>query len=149
MPAAARLLTALRLLLLAAGALPWALVASARATALFFPMFRAFCHQMPERTLVLGGTPMVVCSRCAGVFAGVAIGALLALPQRLLPVGRALVIGAVALATLDVITQDVGLHPPFHPVRLATGLAMGWTGSAFLVASLAREARARDAGVSA
>jgi uncharacterized membrane protein len=84
---------------------------------------------------------MVLCSRCAGVFAGVALGAMLPLPERLLPRGRALFLGALALTVLDVVTQDLGLHPPFHPTRLLTGLLLGYTGMAFLVAAIAREAR--------
>jgi uncharacterized membrane protein len=97
------------------------------------------CHQRPERSLWFLGAPMVVCSRCAGVYLGVALGVALPLPRRLLAYGRGLVIAAIALATLDVITQDLGLHAPFHPVRLATGLLLGWTGCAFLIGTLRSE----------
>jgi uncharacterized membrane protein len=83
---------------------------------------------------------MVVCSRCAGIYLGLALGVALPLPGRWLPHGRALVLLALGLAALDVITQDLGLHPPFHPTRLATGLLLGWSGCAFLMGTLRRSA---------
>lgn len=139
-----RVLRALRATLLASGLFPWA-IALLGLSAVFFPQFRALCHQRPERTLLIFGAPMVVCSRCAGVYAGVALGALVPLGARLVDRGRALVLAAVALAVVDVATQDLGLHAPFHPTRLATGLLMGYAASAFMVGWLVREARQRRA----
>jgi hypothetical protein len=51
------------------------------------------------------------------------------------------VIGAFVLTVLDVVTQDIGLHPPLHPTRLLTGFFLGWTATALLVATLSRELR--------
>ena len=42
---------------------------------------------------------------------------------------------------VDVLTQDLGLHPSLHLLRLATGFAVGWTASAFLFCLLRQEAR--------
>jgi uncharacterized membrane protein len=120
--------------------MPW-IIALAGASAFFFPEFRVFCHQRPERTLVLLGAPMVVCSRCAGVYAGVALGAVIPLASRWLTHGRAFVLASVVLALVDVVTQDLGLHPPFHPTRLATGFLMGYAASAFMVGWIRRDAR--------
>ena len=33
------------------------------------------CHRMPERTIELAGVAMPVCSRCGGLFTGLALGA--------------------------------------------------------------------------
>jgi uncharacterized membrane protein len=130
---------ALSVLLVAAGLVPWLLSINPTWSRAMSPVFRSMCHQRPERSLWFLGAPMVVCSRCAGVYLGVALGVALPLPRRLLAYGRGLVIAAIALATLDVITQDLGLHAPFHPVRLATGLLLGWTGCAFLIGTLRSE----------
>lgn len=132
---------ALSALLVAAGLTPWLLSLQPAWSRALLPVFRSMCHQRPERSLWFLGAPMVVCSRCAGVYLGVALGVALPLPRRLLPYGRRLVIAAIALATLDVITQDLGLHAPFHPVRLATGVLLGWSGCAFLIGTLRRERR--------
>jgi uncharacterized membrane protein len=130
----------LQALLLIAGLLPWILaLARVRAQPIAL-VFQALCHQRPERTLELLGEPMLVCSRCAGLYAGVALGALLPLPRRWLPRGRALVLGALAVTVVDVVTQDLGLHPPLHLVRLATGLLLGWSSSGFMFSALRSEA---------
>lgn len=142
MPAAPRpgrarwALPALSALLVTAGLLPWLVALRPVWSRLVFPVFRTLCHQRSERTLAIFGAPMVVCSRCAGVYLGLALGVALPLSRRLLPHGRALVLAALALATLDVLTQDLGMHAPFHPGRLATGLFLGWSGCAFLIGAL-------------
>lgn len=127
----------LRALVVLTGALPWALLLAPIHGHQVALAFRTLCHQLPERTLVVSGAPMVVCSRCAGVYAGVALGVLLPLRRRWLAHGRALFLASLSLGVLDVVTQDVGLHAPWHPVRLATGLAIGWTASAFMFGTLA------------
>ena len=131
-------LPALAALLISAGLLPWLLALRPGWSRALFPVFRSMCHQRPERTLTILGAPMVVCSRCAGLYLGLAIGVVLPLSRRLLPHGRALVIASIALATIDVLTQDLGLHAPFHPVRLATGFLLGWSGCAFMMGTLRR-----------
>jgi uncharacterized membrane protein len=92
------------------------------------------CHRLPERTLSLAGTLMPICSRCAGIFAGVAIAALLGslgLSQRAWRRGTML---ASALMVIDVVTQDVGLHAPNHVTRLATGIFFGLAATATALA---------------
>jgi uncharacterized membrane protein len=134
---------ALAALLVTSGLLPWLLALRPEWSAAAFGAFRSLCHQRPERTLTILGAPMVVCSRCAGIYLGMAIGVALPLPRRWLPYGRAMVVASLALATLEVITQDLGLHAPFHPTRLATGLLLGWSGCAFLMGTLRSERTAR------
>ena len=123
---------AVRALFLFIGALPWwiplarsrfelGVVGDALDLA-FAPM----CHRLPERSLLLGGALMPVCSRCAGVFAGLAVGAVIARPRLPMPAWRALLMAAVALMVADVITQDLGLRPLWHPARIATGFLLGY-----------------------
>ena len=104
--------------------------------------FITMCHRIPERTLVLAGVAMPVCSRCAGIFAGVAVGALVAWPG-LSPRAWRLAITAASLGMLaDVVTQDAGLHPVWHPIRIATGFLFGYALAAACVYTLRREAGA-------
>jgi len=95
----------------------------------FFPL----CHHWAGRVLVLGGEAMCVCSRCAGLYAGLALGFLLPAPKLRDHVYARLFAFALAAALLDVVTQDAGLHAPFHPVRLATGVALGWITAAWMI----------------
>ena len=129
-------LPALAALLVSAGLLPWLLALRPGWSRALFHVFRTTCHQQPERTLTILGAPMVVCSRCAGLYLGLALGVALPLSGRLLSHGRALVIASIAIAMIDVLTQDLGLHAPFHPVRLATGVLLGWSGCAFMMGTL-------------
>jgi uncharacterized membrane protein len=139
----------LRALLAFVGALPWAFVAFAAFAAsgqrahYLRPLFGTLCHQMPERCMVFFGAPMVVCSRCAGVYAGMALGAVLPPPKFILRHGRAIVWIAASALLLDVIVQNYMAHTVIHALRLATGLAAGWAGCAFALAAV--EGRAGDA----
>ncbi len=123
---------ALRVGLVAAGLFPWAVTLLRAALPLgvvgvaLDALFVTVCHRLPERTLSLAGVAMPVCSRCAGIFAGVAVGALAAWPRAPARRWRAAITAAGAALFVDVVTQDLGLHPPWHPVRLATGLAFGY-----------------------
>lgn len=38
--------------------------------------FAGACHQLPERSLHLGGVPLAVCDRCLGIYSGLALGVL-------------------------------------------------------------------------
>ena len=121
-----------RIGLIVVGVAPWILPV-ARATLplgragelldlLFFPM----CHRIPARTLYFAGVPMPLCSRCAGIFAGLALGALILRPCLSLAHWRVVVALASALMLLDVVTQDLGVHPIWHVTRVATGLLFGY-----------------------
>ena len=129
-------------LLLSIGLLPWVLAMAGASAEVWAPAFALLCHQLPERSLSLHGHPMLVCSRCAGIYAGLAAGALLPLPRRWLRHGRALVIGAIALNVGQWASQLV--LPNWHAPRLVCGLAFGWTATAFFIANLrAKTARQR------
>jgi len=102
--------------------------------------FVAVCHHLPERTLTLHGVRMCVCSRCAGVYAGFLLAALW--PIGLLPARRtlklALEIGLVTMA-IDIVTQDLALHSPWHAVRLASGVWVGATLAAWTLSETSRQ----------
>jgi uncharacterized membrane protein len=84
------------------------------------------CHRMPERCLVLLGAPMPVCSRCLGLIVGLGVGIAIARPL-LSPRALVLVVGLAALFLgVELVTQDAGLHPVFHPTRLLSGLLLAY-----------------------
>ncbi len=140
-------LTAARASFAAAGALPWALpIARAHLPlgpigALLDAMFVVVCHRRPERTLVLSGVPMPLCSRCAGIALGLALGAIAAWPSPSARATRIAVLAALALMIADVVTQDLGVHPVWHASRLGTGALLGYVVSVGLFALIRRENR--------
>jgi uncharacterized membrane protein len=143
-----KLLAAARTSFAVVGLWPW-IVPLARA---FLPLgsagvlldapFVAICHRMPARTLDLAGVPMPLCSRCAGIFLGLAVGAVLLWPKPALRPARFALAGAALLMIADVAMQDLGIHPLWHPTRLATGVLLGWVASSALFAAIVRERHA-------
>jgi len=104
--------------------------------------FVLVCHRLPARTLALAGVTMPVCSRCAGIFGGLFVGAVLAWPRLPLGWARLALAGAGLLMIADVLLQDLGVHPLWHATRLATGLLFGWLASTALFAAIIRERHA-------
>ena len=96
--------------------------------------FAIVCHQQPERSFLLFGGTVAVCSRCLGIYLGAALGSLFrtsrAFALRLLMI-------ATALNLLDAATELAGLHGNWLGVRFALGLILGATG-ALLVSSSSR-----------
>ncbi|AUX47455.1 uncharacterized protein SOCE26_089760 [Sorangium cellulosum] len=126
------------------GALPWCIpLARSRLPlgelgAALDLVFAPMCHRMPGRSIALEGVMMPLCSRCAGIFAGVAVGAAIARPRLPMAAWRPILVAAGALMAVDAATQDLGLHPVWHPTRLATGVAFGYAVAAAFLAQLAR-----------
>lgn len=149
-PSRTWILAAARASFFAGGALPWVLpVASAKLPlgplgVLVDGMFFLMCHRRPERTLILSGVPMPLCSRCAGIALGLALGGLAAWPS---PSARGTRIAAVlagALMIVDVVTQDLGIHPVWHASRIATGGLLGYVLAIGLFGLIRRELRAME-----
>jgi uncharacterized membrane protein len=129
----------LQLIVGTAGILPWTFIIARSRPPALIGLFHSFCHQLPERTLTLFGTPMLVCSRCAGIYAGIALGALLPAPPFPVRWGRCVVMVAATMMLLDVLAQNLGIYPVLHATRILTGLAAGWSVSALMFAYLRRE----------
>ena len=99
---------------------------------------RLICHQRPERSFYLFGAPLAVCARCAGIYAGAALMAIVegvrarpAVPRSSDVSGAAG--GAARRVLLVAITPTVATllyewtthHMPGHWTRAATGAVLG------------------------
>jgi uncharacterized membrane protein len=80
---------------------------------------------------------MVVCSRCAGIYAGMALGALTPPLGFMARRGRTIVWTAFSLAAFDVAATYFSLYPLNHAVRIATGAFAGWAACAFVLGTIA------------
>jgi len=103
--------------------LPWISVALGVEHPALWDVFRPLCHQEAARSLTYDGHQMMICSRCAGIYLGVAIGVWS--PFRLsIAHFRVFLVGALALMGAHVVLQNLwlGIH---HPIRLTTGLILG------------------------
>lgn len=128
------------------GVLPWALpflrakLPVGELGAALDMAFFTMCHRRPSRTLVFEGVLMPLCSRCAGIFLGIAIGAVIARPLLSLRAWRWSFAAACALMVADVATQDLGLHPVWHTTRILTGVLVGHGMVIGFLSALARDA---------
>lgn len=127
------------------GSMPWwlpllsaALPLGLLAEAMGLP-FMFVCHRMTERTLHLAGEAMPLCSRCAGIFTGLALGAITCWPRVTVQRARLLLAGGGLLMLADVVTQDLGIHPVWHTTRLLTGGLLGWIACATLMTAIIGE----------
>lgn len=99
----------------------------------------AICHQIAERSFLIGAVPMPLCARCTGIYLGVATGFGVALARgRLrangLPPWRALAVFVVfgILIAIDGVNSYIQLFPgatgaylPHNALRLVTGMGAG------------------------
>lgn len=86
------------------------------------------CHQIPERTLWIGGQYLPVCSRDTGAYLGLYIGYLL-LPLRKKeacgPPNLWITLFMVVPMIVDAATQALGFRTSTNELRLITGLLFG------------------------
>jgi len=99
------------------------------------------CHQLPERTLFIGGRYLPVCARDTGAYLGFYVGYLL-LPMRRKeacgPPNLWITLFMVAPMIIDAATQWIGLRTSTNELRLVTGLFFGVALAPFLVYSLSQ-----------
>lgn len=88
------------------------------------------CHQLPQRSVALGGVFLPVCARCFGIYVGVALGMLASFFPRLLPGffrSKTALIVFVSPMILDGVAQTIlELGESSNTSRIATGFFFGF-----------------------
>jgi uncharacterized membrane protein len=110
-------------------------------TFLVYGVGSVVCHQQPERSFSLGATPLPVCARCAGIYAGVAAVALMALVGCRLRVhsprnARAWLAATAAPVVASLLYEWGTGRIPSNLVRAATGALIGAAAAAIVLSSL-------------
>jgi uncharacterized membrane protein len=101
--------------------------------------FLFMCHRLPERVIHLAGVPMPLCSRCLGIWGGLSLSAALAWPALPVRALRLIVPAAAVFMLGEVVSQDLGWHPVYHPTRLLSGLLLSVPLGGAIGAVLTRE----------
>lgn len=102
-----------------------------------YQSFHLVCHQIPERSFYFGAHPFAVCTRCFGLYFGMACGVLLyplvmgELEARSVPPRSLIIVVALPMA-LDWTLDAAGLWMNTAWSRFATGVILG-TAAAFYV----------------
>jgi uncharacterized membrane protein len=92
----------------------------------FHAWFDFQCHRDPARSLAWFDIALPVCTRCLGIYVGLAMGALLLLPVLKPAHLRWWVAVAAALLVLDVASVALALRPSLSSFRFLTGLAVSY-----------------------
>ena len=87
------------------------------------------CHQISERSFHLGAAQLPVCARCLGIYAGFAIGLIVALSASLrrprgLTSGVLVAVGALPTA-ITLLLEWAGLWPTSNLTRAVAGVPLG------------------------
>jgi uncharacterized membrane protein len=99
--------------------------------------FRVACHQMPERAFQLAGSPLAVCARCTGLYAG-ALAGLVAYPlarslARTDAPWRGWLLLAAVPTSVDFLLGVTGLWENTHASRFWTALPLGAVATFYIV----------------
>jgi uncharacterized membrane protein len=100
--------------------------------------FDPLCHQAPDRSLMISGTMMAVCSRCLGIY-GAFSGGLFLFPMVLWGmrvyahgVSVRLMVLALGIIVIDFVGNGVGWWTNTHLSRILTGMLFGLSLSWFM-----------------
>lgn len=110
------------------------------AALILYRSFSALCHQMPERSFHLFGSPLAVCARCSGVYIG-ALAGLCAYPlvrslgETTFPPRRWLLFAALPML-FDVAGAVLGVSVSTHTSRATTGAIAGLAAAFYVVPGL-------------
>lgn len=91
------------------------------------------CHQLPERSFIIDGRQIFLCSRCSGAFIGVYVGLLTIIfskKQFINSVKPLFIFVLITPMIVDGVTQYLRIRESSNLMRFATGLL---TGSAFFL----------------
>ena len=92
------------------------------AAAPFLGFFRLQCHGLADRMLTVFGHRLPVCSRCIGIYLGLAVAAAVPRPRFAPNVLRVWLLAAAALMAVDALV----LEDRVPALRILTGLLLAW-----------------------
>ncbi len=95
------------------------------------------CHQQPEKILSINGHNLLVCSRCAGIYLGSFVSALILLFVPIIKVNniKYLIFASVPMF-IDVILYSLGVYTYSKPVALFSGFLFGIAGIIYIYKGL-------------
>ena len=91
---------------------------------------RFICHQKPDRCFFINNKPMLICSRCFGVYLGLVVGVIIPIIIPIIyslsvKIMYILMIVCVLPLALDGLTQFLGLRKSNNNLRFISGLITG------------------------
>jgi uncharacterized membrane protein len=102
--------------------------------------YAPLCHQMPERSVAIGGGTQAVCARCSGLYLGGLIGlaaAALMLSRGRLRPRRWWLVAALTPSVIDLLLPWLGLPNLANLPRLLLAIPAGGVAALFLAMGIA------------
>lgn len=88
-------------------------------------IYSTVCHQESAKCISIGSTSMLVCARCAGIYAGALIAGLLSLLTNRPSISRRVLIFSSIPLAIDVFLTFTGVYKYSQSLAFTTGLAFG------------------------
>lgn len=107
--------------------------------------FAPVCHQMPSRSLHIGGVPVAICDRCSGIYLGLFLGVASIEGGKFLwgwlgTKGRYLLLGAVGPLAIDWVGPLLGVWSNGPTSRILTGFLFGVVAASYVTHRMLRKA---------
>jgi uncharacterized membrane protein len=97
------------------------------------------CHREATRSFAASA----VCTRCLGIYVGLALGALVVRPRLAPKPHLSWLLGAALVLILDVASEALGWRAPSAPLRFVTGFALAYPAGVSIVRALRGRTRSR------
>jgi uncharacterized membrane protein len=97
------------------------------------------CHREATRSFAASA----VCTRCLGIYVGLALGALVVRPRLAPKPHVSWLFGASVVLVLDVASEALGWRAPSAPLRFVTGFALAYPVGVSIVRALRGRTRSR------
>ncbi|MCU0364916.1 MAG: DUF2085 domain-containing protein [Ignavibacteriaceae bacterium] len=88
-------------------------------------VYSTVCHQESAKCISIGGASMLVCARCAGIYAGALVSGLFSLLTLVRPISTKVLILSVIPLVIDVFFTFTGVYNYSQSIAFASGLAFG------------------------
>ncbi len=103
--------------------------------------FSTFCHQIQDRSFVINGVQMAVCSRCIGIYGSLWFGTLffpliIRYSARIFHFSKPVLVGSMLFIIIDVLGNIAGIWTDTNAFRFFTGLFPGFGAAWLLTGSL-------------
>ncbi|HHJ52896.1 MAG TPA: DUF2085 domain-containing protein [Caldithrix abyssi] len=85
------------------------------------------CHQLPQRSLFIGGLPMAVCARCFAIYSGgLAMFAVAAIGKNFRPYEFKIYGTLFSFLIVYFFLEKAGVIPDLTEIRMLSGFIGGW-----------------------
>ena len=103
---------------------------------IFTTFYSSVCHQQSEKCISIGSQQMFVCSRCAGIYFGALLSALVIFPLRQIEIKKNMLFITLLILCTDVLFVLIGIYDYSKSISFITGLIFGGTVYLYLINEL-------------